>query len=215
MQKPLACAMILAEVKRMNREVVEHYDLLVEEGNDPVHDPDILRDYMDLWDGQGFLDRMGLDTAKTVLEIGVGTGRLAVRVAPLCGAFWGIDLSPKTIERAGENLSEFGNVRLCRGDFLTHEFAEAFDVVYSSLTFMHIKDKQEALRRIEGLLRPGGRLVLSIDKNRSDVIDTGTRKVRIYPDDPEEISAFIGNAGLRLTERYETEFAHIFVAEKK
>ncbi len=43
---------------------------------------------------------MQLNCSKSVLEIGVGTGRLAVRVAPLCGEFYGVDISFKTIERA-------------------------------------------------------------------------------------------------------------------
>lgn len=33
----------------------EHYDLLMQEGNDPVNDPPILQDYMDKWDGQPFI----------------------------------------------------------------------------------------------------------------------------------------------------------------
>ena len=85
-------------------QVITHYDLLIGESNDPVHDPKPLRDYMDKWDGQKFIDKMGLDNNKSVFEIGVGTGRLAVRVAPLCGAFSGIDISPNTVERAMENL---------------------------------------------------------------------------------------------------------------
>lgn len=71
----------------MMNQVIEHYNLLIEEGNDPVHDPRPLQDHMDKWDGQAFIDKLKLDKAKTVLEIGVGTGRLAVRVVPLCGCF--------------------------------------------------------------------------------------------------------------------------------
>lgn len=65
-------------------DIICHYDLLIDENNDPVHDPKPLQDYMDKWDGQAFIGQMQLDISKTVLEIGVGTGRLAVRVAPLC-----------------------------------------------------------------------------------------------------------------------------------
>ena len=65
---------------------------------------------------------MELNKDKSVLEIGVGTGRLAVRVAPLCGEFYGVDISSKTIERAKENLSEFENVKLTCADFLSYEF---------------------------------------------------------------------------------------------
>ncbi len=195
--------------------VTHHYDLLIAENNDPVHDPKPLQDYMDKWDGQVFIDKMELNKDKSVLEIGVGTGRLAVRVAPLCGEFYGVDISPNTIGRAKDNLAEFENVRLTCSDFLSYEFDCTFDVVYSSLTFMHIEDKQRAVNKIAGLLNDAGRFVLSIDKNPSEFIDTGTRKIRIFPDTPEEIKTYISNSGLLLLEHYETEFATVFVAQKQ
>ena len=195
--------------------VTHHYDLLIDENNDPVHDPKPLRDYMDKWDGQAFIDSMELDKNKSVLEIGVGTGRLAVRVAPLCGEFCGIDISPKTIDRAKENLAELENVSLTCADFLSYEFGRTFDVVYSSLTFMHIKEKQKTINKVAALLEDGGKFVLSIDKNQDRFIDTGTRKVTIYPDTPEEIKTYIANSSLLLTECYETEFATVFVAQKQ
>ena len=194
--------------------VTHHYDLLIGENNDPVHDPKPLRDYMDKWDGQGFIDSMELDNEKSVLEIGVGTGRLAVRVAPLCGEFYGVDISSKTIERAKENLAELENVRLTCADFLSYEFGRAFDVVYSSLTFMHIEDKQRAVNKIAGLLNDAVRFVLSIDKNPSEFIDNGTRKIRIFPDTPVEMTKCIRMAGLTILNQYNTEFATIFVSQK-
>ena len=194
--------------------VTHHYDLLINENNDPVHDPKTLRDYMDKWDGQGFIDSMELDNKKSVLEIGVGTGRLAVRVAPLCSQFCGIDISPKTIDQANENLSKYRNVDLICADFLSYEFGRAFDVIYSSLTFMHIEDKQRAVNKIAGLLNDAGRFVLSIDKNPSEFIDTGTRKIRIFPSTPVEMAECIRTAGLTILNRYDTEFATIFVAQK-
>lgn len=198
-----------------NKEIINHYDLLIAENNDPVHDPKPLRDYMDKWDGQVFIDKMGLSKEDKVLEIGVGTGRLAVRVAPLCSEFYGVDISSKTIERAKENLADLKNVRLTCADFLSYEFGHTFDVIYSSLTFMHIEEKQKAVNVIAGLLNNAGRFVLSIDKNPSEFIDTGTRKVRIFPDISEKIITYIANSGLLLLEHYETEFAHIFVTQKQ
>lgn len=197
------------------KSVTHHYDLLIYENNDPVHDPKPLQDYMDKWDGQAFIDKMELNKDKSVLEIGVGTGRLAVRVAPLCGEFYGVDISPKTIGRAIDNLAKLENVSLTCADFLSYEFGRTFDVVYSSLTFMHIEDKQRAVNKIAGLLNDAGRFVLSIDKNPSEFIDTGTRKITAFPDTPAEIKSYISNSGLLLIEHYETEFAHIFVAKKE
>ena len=197
-----------------NKDVINHYDLLVEENNDPVHDPNPLRDYMDKWDGQAFIDKMELDKNKSILEIGVGTGRLAVRVAPLCGQFCGIDISPKTIERAKENLAEYRNVELICADFLSYKFDRKFDVIYSSLTFMHIEDKQKTVNKIAGLLNDAGRFVLSIDKNQSEYIDTGTRRIKIYPDTKDKSVEYIKSAGLNIINQYDTEFATVFVAQK-
>ena len=194
--------------------VVRHYNLLVKENNDPVRDPQPLREYMDKWDGQEFIDEMELDKAKSVLEIGVGTGRLAVRTAPFCGDFCGIDISPKTAKKAEENLSEYKNVTLICGDFLNFRFDRTFDVIYSSLTFMHIKDKRGAVNKIARLLNYGGRFILSLDKNKSEFIDTGTSRIKIYPDDPDTLEEYIKAAGLTALRRYETEHAFIIVSAK-
>lgn len=196
-------------------DVIRHYDLLIDEGNDPARDPAALQAYMDLWDGEPFLNALALDGRQSVLEIGVGTGRLALRAAPDCRQFTGIDLSPRTIARARENLAHLSNVMLVCGDFLTAEFAQNFDVIYSSLTFMHMEDKQAAVARIAALLAPGGRTVLSLDKSRGEYIDYGTRKVRVYPDDPQEIAAYFTAAGMAVLPGIETEFAHIIVAERR
>lgn len=201
-------------VNSITDDVIQHYDLLVKENNDPVHDPKPLRDYMDKWDGQAFIDSMELNNNKSVLEIGVGTGRLAVRVAPLCGEFCGIDISPKTIDRAKENLAEYRNIDLICADFLSYKFDRKFDVIYSSLTFMHIEKKQTAINKVATLLKDGGKFVLSIDKSKSEYIDTGTRKIKIYPDTREKTVEFIKAAGLTILNQYDTEFAKIFVARK-
>lgn len=79
---------------------------------------------------------------------------------------------------------------------------------------MHIEDKQRAVNRIADLLNGAGRFVLSIDKNPSEFIDTGIRKVKIYPDTAEIITRCIKNAGLSLLKQFDTEFATIFVAQK-
>jgi 2-polyprenyl-3-methyl-5-hydroxy-6-metoxy-1,4-benzoquinol methylase len=195
-------------------EVIDHYDKLIEENNDPFHDPKPLRDYMDKWDGLDFIREMQLSTNKKVLEIGIGTGRIANKVAPLCETLIGIDISPKTIEKAGENLIIHNNIILYCADFMKYEFDCLFDVIYSSLTFMHIKEKQMAISKVSKLMNHNARLVLSIDKNQSQYINMGTRIISIYPDNCDDIGNYIESANLRLERQYETEFAHIFVAIK-
>lgn len=196
------------------KEVIEHYNKLIDENNDPVHDSKPLKDYMDQWDGRRFIESMKLNKNKSVLEIGVGTGRLAMKVAPLCQLFWGIDISPKTISRAAENLSSCHNIILICDDFMSFEFADCFDVIYSSLTFMHIKNKLSAIKKIASLLNGDGIFVLSMDKNRDEFIDIGTRKIEIYPDNPILTREYILEANLNLVDEFETEHAYVIVCQK-
>lgn len=64
--------------------MINHYDKLIEENNDPVHDSKSLQEYMNQWDGINFIKEMQLTTEKNVLEIGIGTGRIAIKAASMC-----------------------------------------------------------------------------------------------------------------------------------
>ena len=191
-----------------------HYDKLIDEGNDPVHDCESLKKYMDNWDGQQFIDDMQLSGKETVLEIGVGTGRLAIKVCGTCHEFYGIDISLKTIETAKKNLSQYSNIHLTCDDFLEWRTDEKFDVIYSSLTFLHIEDKEKAIEKTYALLNKNGRFVLSIDKSQDDEIVYDMRKVKTYPDNVENIERLLNGCGFIIKKQYETEFAFVFVSEK-
>ncbi|PWM70897.1 MAG: class I SAM-dependent methyltransferase [Bacillota bacterium] len=192
----------------------KHYDTLIDENNDPVFDPPELKDYMNAWDGETFIKAMNLSPDKSVLEIGVGTGRLAVRVCGLCKSFTGIDYSPKTAERAIKNLSAFANAKIICDDFYRCRFMQTFDVIYSSLTFLHFRRKQTAIKTVFRLLNSNGIFLLSIDKSQNKFIDYGTRKIRVYPDQPEKIEKMLSNAGFHAIDRHETEKAVIFSAKR-
>lgn len=54
----------------------------------------------------------------------------------------------------------------------------------------------------------------SIDKNQSQYIDTGTRKVEIYPDTLDSITSLIEKTMMSVSKVVETEKAYIIVSKK-
>lgn len=194
--------------------VITHYDMLIDENNDSFRDPPEIQEYMNKWDGQLFLNELKLDKKKNVLEIGIGTGRIARKVAPYCLKLTGIDISPKTVERAKENLKDCPNISFVCDDFNRYEFEETFDVIYSSLTMMHFEDKKQVISKVDRLLNKEGIFCLSIDKDQSEYIDMQTRKIRVYPDTPNNIISLISESDMTVKNIFETEFAYIIVSNK-
>ena len=195
-------------------DVKKHYDMLIDEDNDPFRDPPILQEYMNKWDGEIFLDALKLDKKKNVLEIGIGTGRIAAKTAPHCLNLTGIDISPKTVERAKDNLKDHPNISFICDDFYRHQFEDTFDIIYSSLTMMHFEDKKEVISKVDKLLNKNGIFCLSIDKDQGEYIDMQTRKIKIFPDTCENIVSLIEETDMTVSDVFETENAYIIVSNK-
>lgn len=174
----------------------EHYEKMIDEGNDPFHDSIELQKYMERWTGPMFVDYLELDYDKVVLEIGVGTGRMARKVLNKgCRKLVGIDISPKTLNRAAANLITYENIELVEKDIIEFQCSEVFDVAYSVLTFMHIKDKRLAIENIVKALKGNGVIVLSLECNKRNCIDYGSRQIITYPSDAKKIMDYLVEMG--------------------
>ena len=172
----------------------EHYDRLAEAGHGR-NDPQILLEYMARWDGPLFWNAIGDLKGKDVLEVGVGVGRIARQVLGLgCGSFVGLDISSRTIAAVQEDLAEFTNASFVLGDIADFVLPESLDVVCSVLTFMHIQDKRLALKNIVDSLRPGGCVILSIDK-AADSFSFQDWKIDLYPWSPEQYAEVFRDLG--------------------
>ncbi len=193
--------------------VERHYDLLIENDNDPIKDCPALQEYMDGYDGEFFVRQLCLDKSKSVLEIGCGTGRLLKKIIGTFQEYTGIDISPKTVERAKAHFLQ-ENVRFIIGDFIKQVFDCTYDVIYSSLTFMHVKEKRNALQKVYSLLNKEGRFVLSTDKSQNQIIDTGYSQIEIYPDNSQSIAKALGEIGFQEVRVNEIKLAYVITAKK-
>jgi len=180
---------------------LEHYERMIREIDDPDHpvcDPfcaGFVKDWQSRWDALAFYEALGDVRDKDVLEIGVGTGRVAKNVLDLgCARLVGIDISPSTIERARSNLSDYQNVELVVAAIESFRRDISFDVAYSVLTFMHVEHKRTALSNIVASLRFGGHLALSVSYD-GDWLDYGSRRVKLFPAAAEEYATWLKRLG--------------------
>ncbi len=194
-----------------NDEVIKHYDNLIDDRNDPVNDTSDLQRYMDKWDGEIFKKLLNLTMNDDVFEVGIGTGRIATKIISDCRTLTGIDISPKTIERARKHLNK---ATLICDDFLTHIFECQYDLIYSSLTFLHFKDKRAVLKKIRGLLKENGRIVISLTKDNSNALVYGDHSLIIYPNDLSKIMDYIKEEKLMLRKQVDIENATVLVLSK-
>ena len=59
-----------------------------------------------------------------------------------------------------------------------------------------------------------GLFVLSIDKNQNEYIDMGDRKIKIYPDNPNDIRNYLSISKLKIINEFETAHAYVTVSTK-
>ncbi len=196
-------------------DVVQHYDLMAAEMEDPSHpvcdpfeDPPGLREWMGQADGPTFFAALGPVRGKRLLEVGVGTGRVAKKVLDLgCAHLTGIDVSAPTLERAGRNLTAYSNVELVAADAGAFCRPEAFDAAFSVWAFFHIRDQQRALRNVVASLKPGGRLVLSLERV-DEWLDYGSRVIRQFPVEPDQCASWLRDLGCQVEEPVRVWDAH-------
>lgn len=102
-----------------------------------------------------------------VLEIGAGTGRFALQIAPRVRQLTAIDLSEAMLAVLRRKAAERGvaNVTTSAGEFLAFPFESRFDLIVSFSAIEYLADKQALFAKLAALLNPGGQLILTTPHN--------------------------------------------------
>jgi SAM-dependent methyltransferase len=114
------------------------------------------------------LERLALVAGEAVLEVGCGTGvflpGLATLVGP-AGRVVGLDHAPAFLAQSRERLATAdlaGRVELVEADAQHLPFDDAtFDAAHCERVLMHVEDPAGAIREMQRVVRPGGRLVVA------------------------------------------------------
>ncbi|GAB2617633.1 27-O-demethylrifamycin SV methyltransferase [Streptomyces capparidis] len=110
--------------------------------------------------------RLDAEAGHTVLDIGCGTGKPAVRLARATGA----DVTGITVSRRQLDLSNAraqaeglaGRVRFVYADAMDLPYPDAsFDRAWALESMLHMPDRGRVLKETARVLRPGGRLAVA------------------------------------------------------
>lgn len=188
--------------------------------------------------GQMLAEMAGVGAGDAVLDVGCGTGRLALyladRVGP-SGQVTGIDPSPPRVQVAWEKLMVMPhrNMRLMIGraeDLGAFAGGEFDHVIYSSVVHW-VGDKATALKEACRVLRPGGTVGMNtVDKSHhfamKKVMDDLI--IRKYPEyssiedrmmsqlvDGDELAALLSAAGFRDVEVRVLPEKHVYASPRE
>jgi ubiquinone/menaquinone biosynthesis C-methylase UbiE len=149
-----------------------------------------------------------LDPSKPVLEIGVGTGVMALGLRELGFDVLGVDLSLPMLRAAARR----NGPRVAAGDARRLPFPEgSFDQAYSVWVLHVVGDMPGVLREVGRILRPGGRYVVvpAVGDSPADPIGAAIRTMQrgldpkgLRDDGEARLRALAPAAGLRVVERH-------------
>lgn len=142
-----------------------------------------------------------------VVDIGCGTGLLALEFARRARKVWALDLSPGMVEAIGRNAADrgLGNIVALQADARSLPLPdESVDIAASCYTLHHVGDdgKVMALEEAWRVLRPGGRLVVidmmfDVSLRASDRRIIGRKAVQLIRKGPAGVIRLMRN-GARL-----------------
>lgn len=135
------------------------------EGVAPLYD----LDYGDFIDDLNMYLNFAARTGDPILELGVGTGRLAIPLVEAGFRVTGVDTSEEMVKICQAKVASLdqGRLELVMGDIGDFKLRERFSLVISAAnSFGHLLTREEqtsALRCAREHLIPGGLLILDID----------------------------------------------------
>ena len=112
--------------------------------------------------------RAALEPGHQVLDLGTGTGAVALRAAPVVGSdgqVTGVDISSDMLDLARHRAAglNHANLRFQEGSAEAIPAEDAsFDAVLACLSLMYVVDRAAAARECARVLRPGGRFVAAV-----------------------------------------------------
>lgn len=143
-----------------------------------ARDYDKKEKYLDSFEKNRLAPLLGDVADKRILDVGAGTGRLALRLEKLGARVTALDVSEKML---AELKKKYKKIVTVVGDAEILPFADrTFDIVLAAFLIVHLKDPARFFDEAYRVLKDGGRLVVTnINQKEPPAIATGEGTIKI------------------------------------
>ena len=116
-------------------------------------------------DAEIAIEGLGLKAGHSLIDVGAGTGVVALLAAGRCARVYAVDVSEAMLDCARRKADEAGasNIEFHHAGFLTYDHRGGpADAIITQMAMHHLPDawKSVALARLAGMLKDGGRLCI-------------------------------------------------------
>jgi SAM-dependent methyltransferase len=161
------------------------------ESQERLHSAEYFGEFRDYWWNPDYLAliaaRLGLNSARRVLDVGSGVGHWGRTLLPHLHAsaeVVGVDREPQWVRLASQAAASRGlggRLSYTVGDAHGLPFGDgSFDLVTCQTVLLHLADVPRALREMVRVLAPGGRLLVAEPNNRAGAL------IRVRGGTPQE-----------------------------
>lgn len=148
-----------------------------------------------------------LRSEQRVLDIGAGTGRFSVIIAPQVKHVTAVDISQKMLNQLDIKKREYSleNIEQIHGNFMDINFKKRFDLIISISSIEYIKEQDALFEKIADLLNPDGHLLLTTAHNTvfrwwSSFCNYFRQKIFMVAYSKKKITHLLASNGLKVVE---------------
>ncbi len=146
------------------------------------------------------LELIPINKSFKVMDIGAGTGMVDIILSNFVKEIYAFDLSEGMLKVFQEKLEKQGidNIKIFKQDVINDGFEKKdFDLIITSMTFHHIENPEEALKKIVNYLKKDGYIAI-IDLEKEDgTFHSDNTDVKHFGFEKDEVENWFKNSSLK------------------
>jgi ubiquinone/menaquinone biosynthesis C-methylase UbiE len=169
-----------------------------------------------LFPPEGFLKMLPLKKSDTILDLGAGTGYIAIPAAKMVeGLVYALDKDPEMLEviKSRAQDEHITNIKSVKGSIDDIPLPDdSIDIVLASLVLHEVKPVSKSLQQIKRVLKEGGYCLCFEFENKESPIKGPPMNIRISSSTMEQE---LINAGFTIIQKsFPRDHVYIFVVKK-